>query len=60
MDVGQILKKLRNYEIFMNYLLTPKQKYLLKFNSKHVVDSQSDNLTMESADSIFSVESAND
>jgi len=44
----------------MSYLLTPKQKYLLKFNKKHVIDSQSDNVTVESADSMFSVESAKD
>ncbi len=41
----------------MNYLLTEKQKYLLKFNDRHVIDSESDYITLESADSLFSVAS---
>ena len=49
MDVSCILKKLRNQEIAMSYLLTTKQKYLLRFNDKHVIDSESDYVTLESA-----------
>ena len=40
----------------MNYLLTPKQKYLLKFNKKHVVDIESEDNSVESADSMLSYE----
>ena len=43
------MKKLRNQEIAMSYLLTTKQKYLLRFNDKHVIDSESDYVTLESA-----------
>lgn len=36
-------------------MLTERQRYLLKFNSKHVIDSDSDLISNDSAESIFSV-----
>jgi hypothetical protein len=57
LDVSRMLKKIRNYEMAFNYLLTERQKFLLKFNDKHVIDSDSDLISMDSAGSLFSVES---
>ena len=57
MDISRILKKLRNYEAVNSYLLNERQRYLLKFNSRHVIDSDSDLISLDSAESLFSVPS---
>ena len=57
MDISRILKKLRNYEAVNSYLLNERQRYLLKFNSRHVIDSDSDLISVDSAESLFSVPS---
>ena len=57
MDISRILKKIRNYEAVNSYLLNERQRYLLKFNSRHVIDSDSDLISLESANSVFSVPS---
>lgn len=51
----RILRKLRNFETVSKYLLTDRQRYLLKFNQRHVIDSDSDLISVDSAESIFSV-----
>ena len=60
LDLSRILKKIRNSEIMSSYLLTEKQRYLLKFNTKHVVDSDSDLISLDSAESMFSVDSVDE
>jgi hypothetical protein len=57
MDISRILRKIRNYEAVNGYLLNERQKYLLRFNDRHVVDSDSDLISLDSAESIFSVPS---
>ena len=56
MDVTRILRKIRNYESAFGYLLTERQKFLLKFNDRHVIDSDSDLISLDSAQSLFSME----
>ena len=55
LDVTRIIRKVRNQESVSQYLLSDRQRYLLKFNSKHVIDSDSDLISLDSAQSLFSV-----
>ena len=57
MDISRILKKIRNFDAVNSYILNERQKYLLRFNSRHVIDTDSDLISLESAESIFSVPS---
>lgn len=57
MDISRILKKIRNFEAVNSYILNERQRYLLRFNSRHVIDTDSDLISLESAESIFSVPS---
>lgn len=55
LDVTRIIKKIRNFEVLSENLLTERQKYLLRFNQRHVIDSDSDLISNDSAESLFSV-----
>jgi hypothetical protein len=55
LDVTRIIKKIRNFDVVSKYLLTERQKYLLRFNQRHVIDSDSDLISLDSAESLFSV-----
>ena len=57
MDISRILKKIRNFDAVNSYILNERQRYLLRFNSRHVIDTDSDLISLESAESIFSVPS---
>lgn len=57
MDISRILKKMRNFQALNSYLLNDRQRYLLRFNTRHVIDSDSDLISLASAESLFSVPS---
>jgi len=57
MDIHNILKKMRNFEVLYNYIFDSRMKYLVKFNTRHVIDSDSDFGSMISGDSLFSANS---
>jgi len=54
LDISKMLRKIRNYEILNSYLLTERQRFLLRFNYRHVIDSDSDQISLASAQSLFS------
>jgi hypothetical protein len=56
MDLSRILKRMRDYDTMFGYLLTERQRFLLKFNDKHVIDSDSDLISLDSAQTLFSCE----
>ena len=60
MDLSRILKRMRDYETMFNYLLTERQRFLLKFNDKNVIDSDSDLISLDSAQTLFSCETDNE
>ena len=43
-----------------SYLLTARQRFLLKFNDRHVIDSESDLVSLDEVSSLFSCESDED
>ena len=53
LDLSKILKRLRNFGTAMEYMLTDRQRFLLRFNEKNVIDSNSDLISLDSADSLF-------
>lgn len=55
-DINRIFKKIRNFEIQHNLLLTERQKYLLKFNAKNVIAANSSEYSSNSRESIFSID----
>ena len=55
LDLSRIIKKIRKFESLTSYLLTERQKYLLRFNYDHVIDTESDLISLDSAESLFSV-----
>ena len=54
LDLVRILKKLRHFSIAFRYLLTERQRFLLKFNDGNVIDSNTDLVSVNSGDSLFS------
>ena len=55
LDISRIIRKIRSFTTVSNYLLNERQKYLLKFNYNHVVDTQSELISLDSAQTLFSV-----
>jgi len=53
LDLSRIIRKIRNFGTAFDYLLTERQKFLLRFNDKHVIDSNSDLITPVSEDTLF-------
>ena len=60
LDLVRILKKLRNFSTAFRYLLTDRQRFLLKFNDIHVIDSNTDLVSLNSGESLFSCTSDED
>jgi len=60
MDLGRLLTKMRNYDTMFSYLLTARQRFLLKFNDRHVIDSESDLVSLDEVSALFSCESDED
>ena len=54
LDLSKILKKVRNFNTAFDYLFSERQKFLFKFNDRHVIDSNSDLITPDSEESLFS------
>ena len=54
LDLVRILKKLRHFSIAFRYLLTERQRFLLKFNDGNVIDSNTDLVSVNSGDTLFS------
>ena len=42
MDFSWLIKQVRNQKLLYEYLLTEKERLLLKFNDQHVLDSDDD------------------
>lgn len=49
LDISRLLRKIRIFEQLHNYLLTDRQRFLLKFNWRNVIDSDSAGISWESA-----------
>ena len=60
LDLVRILKKIRHFSTAFRYLLTERQRFLLKFNYSNVIDSNSDLISLDSGDSLFSCTSDED
>lgn len=56
----RILKKIRRFTIAFRYLLTDRQRFLLKFNDGHVIDSNTDQVSLDSGESLFTATSDED
>lgn len=54
LDVSRIMRKIRNFETLAHFMLSDRQKYLLKFHSRQVIDSDSDLVSVESDGTLFS------
>ena len=54
LDVSRILRKIRNFESMAHFMLSDRQKYLLRFHSRQVIDSDSDLVSFESDGTLFS------
>ena len=54
LDVSRILRKIRNFESMAHFMLSDRQKYLLRFHSRQVIDSDSDLVSVESDGTLFS------
>ena len=44
---------MRRFTIAFRYLLTDRQRFLLKFNDGHVIDSNTDQVSLDSGESLF-------
>ena len=53
LDLVRILKKMRRFTIAFRYLLSDRQRFLLKFNDGHVIDSNTDQVSLDSGESLF-------
>ena len=53
LDISKMLLKIRNFNTAFDYLFSERQKFLLRFNDKHVIDSNSDLVTPDSEDTLF-------
>lgn len=42
LDFTWIIKQVRNQKVLFDHFLTDRERLLLKFNDKHVIDSDSD------------------
>ena len=57
MEMTRILKRMRNVDTMFKYLLTERQRFLLKFNDRHVINSDSQVQSATSNTSLFSCDS---
>lgn len=56
LDISKISRKIRSNEAMKKYLLTERQKFLLKFNYNNVLDSETAEFTDESDITLFSAD----
>jgi len=55
LDISKIMKKIRNFEVLFGYIFDSRMQYLARFNSRHVIDSDSDFGSIFSGESLHSV-----
>jgi len=54
LDLDRIIPRFRTYEVMFKYLLTDRQRTLLRYNAEHVVTRDSEDISLDSAKTLFS------